>query len=204
MQNMHAESRPGKTAILLITLCLTCPIAGLAEKADRDKPINIEADKVSLDDKQKVSVFEGNVVLTQGTLRIMSVKLTLTEDKAGNQHAVAVGKPASFRQKRDNSDEYVEGFSERMEYDSKIERLEMFTGAILKRNQDEVKGNYISYDSATEYYQVLGGGTPSSPSTNPGGRVSVIIKPKPKASAPAPSGAATPAKPADAGATSRE
>ena len=50
------------------------PMPGSAEKADRDKPINLEADKVSLDDNQKVSVFEGNVILTQGTTKITAAK----------------------------------------------------------------------------------------------------------------------------------
>ena len=49
-----------------ILIWLSAP-AG-AEKADKEKPINLEADRVSIDDAKKVSVFEGNVVLTQGTL----------------------------------------------------------------------------------------------------------------------------------------
>jgi lipopolysaccharide export system protein LptA len=176
-----------------VVLCVGFCSLAFAEKGDRDKPINIEADKVTLDDKQKVSVFEGNVILTQGTLRITANKVTVREDKSGNQTASALGKPAAFRQKRDGLDEYVEGFAERMEYDGKSEKVELFTNAVLKRNQDEVRGNYISYDAPTEFYQVLGGNaqTAGTNSQQPG-RVRVVIQPKPKGAAASPtdSGAA--------------
>ncbi|MFI4923287.1 MAG: LptA/OstA family protein, partial [Burkholderiales bacterium] len=61
---------PGKKGYLLqwaLSALLVCSPA-LAERADRGKPVNVEADKVNVDDANKVSVFEGNVVLTQGTI----------------------------------------------------------------------------------------------------------------------------------------
>lgn len=149
-----------------------------AEKADREKPINLEADKVSLDDNQKVSVFEGNVILTQGTTKIVANKITVRQDKQGNQTATALGKPATFRTKRDGAvEEYVDGSAERIEYDSRTDKVELFTNAWLKRNKDEVRGNYVSYEGSTEFYQALAA---------PSGRVTVTLQPKPKvASTPA-------------------
>jgi lipopolysaccharide export system protein LptA len=180
-----------------LRLCLTVAILGIghsgayAEKADREKPINLEADKVTLDDNQKVSVFEGNVILTQGTTKITASKITVRQDKQGNQNATAIGKPATFRTKRDGVEEYVDGSAERVEYDAKTDKVELFTNAWLRRDKDEVRGNYVSYEGTTEYYQALGGGTPSASSTTPG-RVTVVMQPKPRTASNEPKTAATP------------
>lgn len=173
-------------------LCLLLPAAGHAERADRDKPINLEADTVNLDDANKVSVYQGNVQLTQGTLLIRADKLVVKEDAAGMQHATAYGNPASFRQKREGMDEYVEGYGLRIEYDARIEKAELFTQARMKRNQDEVRGNYISYDARTELFQVIGGGKEAAAPGKEKGRVRAVIQPKAK---PAAAGAAPAALP---------
>jgi lipopolysaccharide export system protein LptA len=181
-------STPVLAAIVLILLSQT---GAFAEKADRDKPINLEADKVTLDDNQKVSVFEGNVVLTQGTTKITANKITVRQEKDGNQKATAVGKPATFRTKRDAVEEFVDGSAERVEYDAKTDKVELFTNAWLRRDKDEVRGNYVSYEGTTEFYQALGGGAPNANSSSPG-RVTVVMQPKPKTASAEPKTAGTP------------
>lgn len=168
---------------------LLLPSTGQAELADRDKPINLEADTVNLDDASKVSVYQGNVQLSQGTLLIRADKLVVKEDAAGLQHATAYGNPASFRQKREGLDEYIEGYGLRIEYDARVEKAELFTQARMKRNQDEVRGNYISYDARTEFFQVIGGGKEAAAPGKEKGRVRAVIQPKVKAGA----GSVTPA-----------
>ncbi len=168
-------------------LCfLLIPATGHAEQADRSKPINLEADTVNLDDASKVSIYQGNVQLTQGTLLIRADKLVVKEDTAGMQHATAYGNPASFRQKREGTDEYIEGYGLRIEYDARAEKAELFTQARMKRNLDEVRGNYISYDVKTEFFQVIGGGKEAAAPGREKGRVRAVIQPKPKAEAAAP------------------
>lgn len=153
--------------------------AARAEKADRDKPINLEADRVNIDDAKKVSVFEGNVVLTQGTLVIRADRMIVREDAQGFNYGVAYGNLANFRQKRDGVDEYVEGEAERIEYDGKAERVQLFTRAQMRRGADEIRGSYISYDQPTEFFKVIG--AQDNASGKPGtGRVRAIIQPKNK------------------------
>lgn len=175
----------GYLALLVAVLMTSQPITVHAEKADREKPINLEADKVSLDDNQKVSVFEGGVILTQGTTKITAAKITVRQEKDGNQKATAIGKPATFRTKRDGVEEYVDGSADRIEYDSKTDKVELFTNAWLRRDKDEVRGNYVSYEGSTEFYQALGGGASTNNASAPG-RVTVVMQPKPKVQAPAP------------------
>jgi len=169
-----APLRPHALALLLLLLS---PLAQ-AELADRDKPINIEADRLSIDDKKKESVFEGNVTMTQGTLTLRADRVFVRQDAEGFNHAIAFGRPAAFKQKREGTDEYVEGFAERMEYDGKQDKVQLFTNAHVKKGIDEVKGDYISYDAVTEYYQVIGGGPAAASTTNPQGRVRAVIQPK--------------------------
>jgi lipopolysaccharide export system protein LptA len=161
--------------------CLMAVLAGfaVAEKADRTKPVNLEADRVTIDDAKQLATFEGNVILSQGTLQIRGDKMEVRQDKEGFKQGTTWGNPASFRQKRDGVDEYIEGWAARIEYDGRIETLQMFIRALLKRGQDEVRGEYISYDARSEFFQVTGGPKTASPD-NPGGRVRAVIQPKSK------------------------
>jgi lipopolysaccharide export system protein LptA len=170
---------------------LALGVSGLAraEKADKDKPINIESDKLSMDDVKKESVFEGNVVLTQGTLMLKADRAVVRQDQQGFNYGVAYGKPAYFRQKREGYDEYIEGNAERLEYDGKLDKVQLFTNAQIRKGQDEVRGDYISYDATTEFYQVIGGGKLASTPTNPSGRVQVTLQPRKAEKPEAPKGA---------------
>ena len=104
----------------LLALCLllaALPTIVLAEKGDRDKPINVEADRVSIDDIKKMQIFEGNVVMSQGTLQLRTSKLVVTQDADGFQKGVATGKKKKktrFKKKREGSHDYVEGEGERI------------------------------------------------------------------------------------------
>jgi lipopolysaccharide export system protein LptA len=160
-------------------LCAYLSTPAVAEKADKEKPINLEADRVSIDDVKKVSVFEGNVVLTQGTMVIRADRMIVREDPQGFNHGTAYGNLVTFRQKRDGVDEYIEGEAERVEYDGKTERIELFNRAQLRRGADEVRGSYISYDQPTEFFKVIGGQEDGSSKSTPG-RVRAIIQPKNK------------------------
>lgn len=181
-------------AVLGTALLLTIVAAGIAraEKADREKPINIEADRVTVDDAKQIATFTGRVVLTQGTLIIRGDRMEVRQDSEGFKNGTTWGDLAYFKQKREGYDEYIEGWAERIEYDSRADKMQMFNRALMKKGGDEVRGSYISYDANTEFFQVTGGGTKTASGSD--GRVHAVIQPKPK-DKPA---AAAPAKPVDA------
>jgi lipopolysaccharide export system protein LptA len=165
---------------LIVCVCCARLLVGSAqaEQADRDKPIHLESDRMYVDDPHKTSVFEGNVVMTQGTLTIRADKITVREDKDGFQYGSANGKPATFRQKRNGADGYIQGEAERIEYDGKRDRVEFFNHArLLREPADEVRGNYISYDARTEFFTVTGSATPGA-SGSPADRVHAVIQPR--------------------------
>ncbi len=165
----------------LLWAALALPGAGSAEQADREKPVNIEADRLTIDDIKKESVFEGNVTVSQGTLLLKADRVVVRQDAAGFNYAYAYGKPAYFKQKRDGYDEYVEGQGERLEYDGKADKMQVFINAEIRKGADEVKGDFIAYDATTGFYQVMGGPSVATP-VNPKGRVRATIQP-PKKSA---------------------
>ena len=172
--------------LLAILLCLAAASwPALAERADRDKPVNLEADRITVDDAKQVHVLEGRVQLVQGTLVIRAEKLVVTQDAEGFQKGVATGGEsglARFRQKRDGKDEYVEGEAERIEYDGRSEIAQFFQRAHVKSGQDEVRGQYISYNGKSENYVVTNGpgGSVVKPAEGKDSRVRAVIQPKQK------------------------
>ena len=162
--------------LLLVPLIALLSMPALAEKADREKPVHLEADNVTLDDIKKLSVFEGNVLLTQGTLVLRADRVEAKQNNEGLQSVSARGKPVSFRQKRDGVDEYIDGFASQMEYDNTQSILRLIGDARLRKGGDEIRGNQITYDAKTEFYKVVG----QEGVVGPNSRVRVIIRPKPK------------------------
>lgn len=169
-----------RSLVFAVGLALLLGTAAHAEKADREKPIHLESDRVTVDEAKQVAVFEGNVVLTQGTLTIRGDRMQVRQDDEGFRFGTAWGNLAYIRQKREGYDDYIEGWAERIEYDGRADKVQMFNRASMKRGPDEVRGNYISYDAVTEFFQVIGGGTKAATADNPEGRVRAVLQPKPK------------------------
>ena len=188
----------------LAAAVLACALTGVparAERADRDKPLNVEADAMQYDDLKQVNVFSGNVLLTKGTIVIRADRIVVRQDPEGYQYGTAYGNPTTFRQKRDGADQFVAGAGQQLEYDGKTETFRLRERASLKRLEndrvtDEVHGNLIVYDTRTEFFSVDSGGARAATPENPSGRVRVVIQPR----SPEPAKPSAPAtlKPADA------
>lgn len=164
-----------------LTLCLVLSLPALAERADRNKPMLLEANRVSIDDAKKIQILEGDVLITKGTMTLKADRVVIKEDQYGFQKGTAFGGKnglARFRQKRDGKEEYVEGEGERIEYNTNSEVVELFHRAWVKSGEDQVRGDYIWYDAVSEKYLVTAGET-RDPKAPPG-RVRVVIQPKGK------------------------
>src|SRR3954466_12942930 len=124
ISKIHASMR-----LLLLSaalaLSLAGPLAAHAENADRDKPMNVEADALRYDDLRQVSVFTGHVVLTKGTILIRGARLEVRQDPDGFQYGIVTAEPgtrAFYRQRRDGGDEWIEGEGQTIDYDGKVDR----------------------------------------------------------------------------------
>ncbi len=162
----------------MLLLLATWPSLSRAEQADRNKPVNIEADRMVANDSKKTTDFDGRVILTQGTLRITADHMTVHQDQDGFKQASAYGNPVTFRQKRDGVDEWVDGVAQRMEYNERLDRVELFDKAMVHRDKDQIRGDYLSYNTRTEFLQAHGNGSGSTPQTPQShGRVHVTLQP---------------------------
>jgi lipopolysaccharide export system protein LptA len=189
-------ARPRPAVALAALLAVAFAHVAWAERADRDRPTQIEGDRCVTEELKQVSICTGNVVLTRGTLRITGERMEVRETPEGYRSATVLAAPgqlATFRQRQDPArpgiEEYIEGAAERVEYDERSETVKLIQRAQWKRLEneqprDEVAGSLITYDSRTSTYSVAGGKESGSD-----GRVRLILSPRPDG-APAP---ATPA-----------
>ena len=182
------------TLLLAIALVAFCIGPARAENADRNKPMNAEADALRYDDLKQTSVFTGNVVITKGSTIIRGGQVDVRQDPQGYQQALVLatpGKLAFYRKKREGVDEFIEGEGARIEYDSRPDVVRFIGNAVLRRYKgavlaDETTGSQINYDNTTDVFTVDGGAQNRS-ATNPTGRVRALLSPRIAASsAPAP------------------
>ena len=182
---------------IFIVSLLAIAVTAHAERADRDKPLQLEANKVSIDDAKKIQILEGDVVLIKGTMMLQADRVVVTEDQYGFQKGVATGGKgglARIRQKREGRDEYIEGEAERIEYSTNTEVAELFRRAWVRSGDDQVRGDYIRYDAISEKYLVTAG--EGKDKSGQSGRVRAVIQPRNKASSADVPGARLDLKPA--------
>ena len=179
-----ASNELSRFAFALIAIaCLTSTVL-YAEQADRNKPVTIEGDLVTLDQAKSVSTLEGNVILVQGTLRLTAERIVVKEDATGAKTALAFGtsdKQIAFRQKREGATDFIEGSADRVEFDEQADTLQLFSHARLKSGANELTGEYIYYNSATEIVKMRDSapGANSVPASIANkGRPTITIQPK--------------------------
>jgi lipopolysaccharide export system protein LptA len=192
-QSTIFRRQPRARAVLSATLtglaalaCVALAPLAHAERADRDKPLNIEADNMTYDDLKQVTIFTGHVIATKGTIVIKADHVEVHQDPQGYQYATGTMNGhglAYFRQKRDGVDEYVDGTAERLDYDGKQDLTTLTTNATVRRLQgistvmDTVHGSIITYDGQTDFYTAKAGKDVAGPG-NPTGRVRAVLTPR--------------------------
>jgi lipopolysaccharide export system protein LptA len=177
------------SALLLLAVLAWSGLAS-AEKADRNKPMNVESDALRYDDLKQSSIFTGRVVLTKGTILIRGAQIDVRQDAEGYQFGLVTAEPgklAFYRQKREGLDEFIEGEGETIEYDSRADTVKFISKAQLRRYQgatlnDEMTGAVILYNNTTDVFTIDGAHAKSAP----GGRVRAMLTPKPDAAAATP------------------
>jgi lipopolysaccharide export system protein LptA len=153
-----------------------------AEKNDAYKPAIIDSERATINEATQTRVFEGNVIISKGTLLIKADRIEATIDPQGYQMLKATGSTAKhvkFQQKRDGLDEIIEAESVSLLFDGKADTVTLADQATIRRVakgvlQDEIRGAQIKYSNQTEFYEVLGGAS----SSQSNGRVRTIIAPR--------------------------
>lgn len=133
-----------------------------AERADRLKPMQVEADRMQHDDPKQLTVLIGHVQAVKGTLVMRAAHMEVQQDAQGQQVAsfrANEGERVFFRQKREGVNEFIEGESEQAVYDSRLDVMTLTGRAeirILRQGQaaDQVFGHRIVYNNSTEVLNV--------------------------------------------------
>jgi len=185
---MPPKSTPLTWLQTALALALALPACAWAEKADRTKPLVVESDgkqAVQADLAKHTSSISGNVVVSQGTLQIKADKVEIREDAQGRPLAAASGsasQPASFRQKRDRPDEYIEAEAQRIDYDGGADRVRFSGGAKMRLVRagvvtDEASASAIVYDQPSDTVTFEGSANPGKAGASDG-RARLVFVPR--------------------------
>jgi lipopolysaccharide export system protein LptA len=154
-----------------------------ALSTDKDQPIEIEADSADLDDAKGVTIYRGNVVLIQGSVRMTGDTMTVYFTDDGLDTMIMEGKPATYRQLPDDSEIYDEAEALRMEYYELKNLVVLIDKASFKQEGLSFSGNRIEYDTLHSRVKARGSvkqQAGSSSSSSSGERVKIILKPRKK------------------------
>lgn len=161
----------GALALLIALFVAAGPVHALPD--DRDQPIRIESDRAERDGRQGVTIYEGDVKLSQGSLQISAERLTVHTD-TDNQvvEVLAEGSPAHFEQQPEADDEPVTAQASRIHYHVADEQLELVTNARLEQGATTMSGNRIDYDMVQEVMKAEGDASTDQP------RIEMVIPPR--------------------------
>lgn len=164
---------PG-TALLLLLL----PVSGEGLAADRDQPINIEADRATLNEETGNSVYEGNVILRQGTIVAQGAKMTVQLKDSSIDTLVLTGDPATYRQRRDGEQSDRQAEAARIEFHARDDRVILLENARVWQAEDkDLRSDRIVFD--------LKSNTVDAGSNKPGERVRITLQPGKRDESPA-------------------
>lgn len=187
---MAAADRPLTRLALAAALLLPCLAWGLS--SDRNQPIQIEADRATLDEKAGTSVYEGNVFMKQGTLTLRGQRMTVQVRDSQVIRITIDGKPASFSQRPDGADTDQHAEASHIEYHTVEQRLILQGDALIRQSEkEEFSSNRIVFD--------LRRNTVSAGDGSTGSRVRITLQPDVAPEIPVPEGAAVPAPAASPG-----
>lgn len=173
MPNRCPERRPRLRGVLTaLGLCwLLAPAQPEALPEDREQPIHITADQALRDEKQGVTVYSGNVMLTQGTLKIRAEKLTIFHAGPDLDRVVAQGSPAYMEQQPDPEKGLVKARAGEITYYQAEDRIHLQHEAQIEREGNIVNSNSIDYFIDDERVQARSSGDSSE-------RVHMVIPPQ--------------------------
>ncbi len=170
-------------AFAVLTLLGLISASALALTTDREQPIHIEADRAEADESKRVTIYRGDAVITQGSLRITgeTVWIYFNENDEFIK-LVSVGTPAHLRQLPDGADDYRTADAKRLEYYAQKNLILLVGDAVYGQGSDRIRAERIEYDSLRGKMLARAAPTKSSDTKSSGtkSRVKIQIVPKKK------------------------
>ncbi|WKJ91002.1 lipopolysaccharide transport periplasmic protein LptA [Methylomonas montana] len=145
----------------------------LGLESDPDQPIYIDSNNAVYDEKTQISTYTGNVVATQGSIKIDADQLVVYLKDGAITKLIATGKPSRFKQLPAVGKEEMHGEGLVNEYYPDKNLLIFMKNATVWQGDAKQSSEYIEYDTLNS---LLKAGEQQSD----GKRVHSVIKPKPK------------------------
>lgn len=160
--------------VLLTTLLLSLSASVQALPEDRNQPINVSADRASMNERTGITVYTGDVEIIQGSMEIRGERVELHRAADGSiDRIISTGKPARFQQQPSVDQPLTKAYGERMEYRVKQQEVTITENARVDQSKDTFTGERIVYNMARAVVNAFG-------SDREGGeRVKMVIQPKP-------------------------
>lgn len=147
---MSSPTRAIRIGALLLGLGLL--LAGLPARgldSDRRQPIHIKADRITVVEKEGYSRYQGNVELTQGSLRVTGDDLTVYVRDNALRRVIVLGRPATLRQQPEGQAEPIRSRARRMEYRVDEQRIELIGDAEVRQGPNRFSGAHLTYHTGT-------------------------------------------------------
>jgi lipopolysaccharide export system protein LptA len=166
-----------RSYLSFLLACLLLPVQAIALSTDKDKPMNIEADRVDIDDEKGISTFRGNVIMTRGSVIIKGDEVKVYRDKAKELDKVhSTGNPAHFQQRPEGKPDDVIAEGRELFYDAVKEILIIRRQGKVIQGGDTFHGEHIVYDSKRDKVEARG----SKNGNGKKGRVQMTLQPSKK------------------------
>ena len=155
---------------LLTVLCFAAPV--YASSSDFQKPITVDARTQSMDGKNKITRFKGNVLITQGSLTIKATEVEVNAKQGeGKEIMIARGTPAQYSQTMDDGSKVTARANE-LRYDVNQRTISMQGNAQISQNSSMVSGDSITYDMMKEQLMA------TSSDNSDDSRVTTVFRPQ--------------------------
>lgn len=167
-----------KTTALFIATGFSL-FSGLANAlpSDSSQPINVQADSAEMDDKRGVAIYRGDVVITQGTLKITGDTVTITLNNNGDIDVfTSVGKPAYYEQLPAKDKDLVQAYGLTIQHFANNDKIVITDQARVIQQGNTFRGEKIVYDTKKEI--VTAGRGKQGTITTPSPRINMVIQPK--------------------------
>ena len=154
---------------------LFVPFMAMALPADRQQPIQIDSDTADIDNKKGVSVYRGDVVMTQGTTRITGDVITIYTRDRELTRVIAQGNKARayYEELQPGEQGIVQAWGNTIRYDVDSDQIELIKNAQLSQKGDTFKGEKIDYNLTLQTVNAKG-----TPNQGDNGRVQMVIQPR--------------------------
>ncbi|WP_226665860.1 lipopolysaccharide transport periplasmic protein LptA [Microbulbifer aggregans] len=146
-----------RAALTALLASLLFGAQALALPNDREQPIKVSADKLEANRSKNITVYSGNVVITQGSLQIRANRVEVFGNTKGEiEKVVATGSPAHFQQQVEANTNPVKARAKRIEFLVGNDALQLTGEADIDRDGNTLSAERIDYDLKSEQMKAQG------------------------------------------------